>query len=140
MLNISWLYSKLSPPLLPQANNILHILVRGSGPVDIKTSPLIVVGFDLPAMTTEDFFGANMVSNLAAFLGIPASKIKVAKAVSEVRNRRKRNAVFRVSCSIIFFLILILLGEQLQFCVHVFTELFTILGLGYHVSHFCNAL
>ena len=85
------------PPFISQSQNTLHVLVRGPTAVNIVTSPLIVIGFDLPAMTVDDFYGANLIFNLATFLGIPASKIKVAKAVSEVRNRRKRDAVFRVS-------------------------------------------
>ena len=74
----------------------MHVLVRGTTVVEIKTAPLIIISFDLPAMTTEDFYGANLIFNLATFLGIPASKIKVAKAVSENRSRRKRDLVFRV--------------------------------------------
>ena len=38
-------------------------------------------------MTVDDFFGENLVSNLATFLGIPSDKIKVAQATRESRRR-----------------------------------------------------
>ncbi|KAM4026998.1 fibrocystin-L isoform 2-T2 [Anomaloglossus baeobatrachus] len=72
--------------------NMLYILVRGSSPVEIRTSPLIVISFNLPAMTVDQFYGDNLVKNLAIFLKIPASKIRITKIVAESANRRKRAA------------------------------------------------
>ena len=69
------------------AGMTLYTLVRGSTPVDITTVPLIVMGFSLPAMTEETFFGANVVANMATFLGIPADKIKVVSIVRETARR-----------------------------------------------------
>ncbi len=74
-----------------RSTNIQYILLRGPTPLDIKTSPLIVVSFNMPAMSSDDFYGEELVNNLAAFLGIPASKIKVAEAVRE-GSRRKRSS------------------------------------------------
>lgn len=71
--------------------NLLYVLVRGSTPVDIITSPLITVTFGMPAMTVDEFFGENLVNNLALFLGIPSDNILVAEAVAESRKRRKRD-------------------------------------------------
>ena len=45
----------------------------------------------MPAMTVDEFFGEQIVNNLATFLGIPASKIKIANAVSEAGKRKKRD-------------------------------------------------
>ncbi|XP_040210575.1 fibrocystin-L-like [Rana temporaria] len=72
--------------------NMLYILVRGSSPVEIRTSPLIVIAFNLPAMTVDQFYGPNLVKNLAAFLKIPASKIRITKIIPEGSRRRKRAA------------------------------------------------
>nr|DBA24045.1 TPA: hypothetical protein GDO54_011748 [Pyxicephalus adspersus] len=69
---------------------MLYILIRGSTPVEIHTSPLIVVAFNLPAMTVDQFFGQNLVKNLALFLKIPANKIRITKIVQEGSSRRKR--------------------------------------------------
>ncbi|XP_040289774.1 fibrocystin-L-like [Bufo bufo] len=69
---------------------MLYVLVRGSSPVEIHTSPLIVLAFNLPAMTVDQFYGANLVQNLALFLKIPASKIRITKIVAEGSKRRKR--------------------------------------------------
>ncbi|XP_018426208.1 PREDICTED: fibrocystin-L [Nanorana parkeri] len=69
---------------------MLYILVRGSTAVEIRTSPLIVVAFNLPAMTVDQFYGQNLVRNLALFLKIPANKIRITKIVQEGSRRRKR--------------------------------------------------
>ncbi|XP_040210792.1 fibrocystin-L-like [Rana temporaria] len=72
--------------------NMLYVLVRGSSPVEIRTSPLIVLAFNLPAMTVDQFYGENLVRNLALFLKIPASKIRITKIITEGSRRRKRAA------------------------------------------------
>ena len=50
-----------------QIHSTLHVLVRGPVAVDIRTSPLIVIGFDLPAMTVDDFYGKNMASSAVLY-------------------------------------------------------------------------
>ncbi|KAM4704928.1 fibrocystin-L [Rhinophrynus dorsalis] len=70
---------------------MLYLLVRGSTPVEIRTSPLIVIAFNLPAMTVDQFYGDNLVNNLALFLKIPASKIRITKIVAEGSSRRRRS-------------------------------------------------
>uniref|UniRef100_A0A8C5R062 PKHD1 like 1 n=1 Tax=Leptobrachium leishanense TaxID=445787 RepID=A0A8C5R062_9ANUR len=72
--------------------NMLYIMVRGSSPVVIRTSPLIVISFNLPAMTVDQFYGENLVRNLALFLKIPANKIRVTKIIAEGGHRRRRAA------------------------------------------------
>ncbi|KAM3928399.1 fibrocystin-L-like [Leptodactylus fuscus] len=72
--------------------NLLYVLVRGSTPVEIHTSPLIVVSFNLPAMTVDQFYGDNLIRNLALLLEIPASKIRITKIIREGSSRRKRAA------------------------------------------------
>ncbi|XP_075126263.1 fibrocystin-L-like [Leptodactylus fuscus] len=72
--------------------NLLYVLVRGSTPVEIHTSPLIVVSFNLPAMTVDQFYGDNLIRNLALFLNVPASKIRITKIIAEGSSRRKRAA------------------------------------------------
>ncbi|KAE8599477.1 hypothetical protein XENTR_v10017204 [Xenopus tropicalis] len=71
---------------------MLYILVRGSTPVVVRTSPLIIVSFNLPAMTEDQFYGANLVTNLALFLKIPVQKIRITKIIAEGSRRRKRAA------------------------------------------------
>ncbi|XP_068094022.1 fibrocystin-L-like isoform X1 [Hyperolius riggenbachi] len=69
---------------------MLYILVRGSTPVEVRTSPLIVIAFNLPAMTVDQFYGDGLVRNLAVFLKIPANKIRITKIIAEGSRRRKR--------------------------------------------------
>ncbi|XP_063307204.1 fibrocystin-L-like [Pelobates fuscus] len=69
---------------------MLYVLIRGSTPIIIRTSPLIVISFNLPAMTVDQFYGDNLVRNLALFLKIPASKIRITKIIPEGSRRRKR--------------------------------------------------
>ena len=69
------------------------IIIKGSSPVEVITQEVIIVSFGLPAMTVEDFYGANIVENLAAFLNIPLTKVRVVNVISENggSGRRKRN-------------------------------------------------
>ncbi|XP_073714826.1 fibrocystin-L [Misgurnus anguillicaudatus] len=72
--------------------NMLYILLRGSQPVQIRTSPLLFVAFNLPAMTEAEFFGDNLVTNLAAFLRIPPNMIRITKIIREGSSARRRRA------------------------------------------------
>ncbi|KAK9957826.1 hypothetical protein ABG768_012036 [Culter alburnus] len=75
-----------------QDYKMLNILLRGSEPVQIRTSPVLVLAFNLPAMTEAEFFGANLVNNLALFLKIPANKIRITNIVREGTNARRRRS------------------------------------------------
>lgn len=72
-------------------SGVLYILVKGPGIVDIQSKPVLILGFNMPTMTEEEFFGDNIIANIAAFLGIPPHKIKVVEVVSEA-SRKKRLA------------------------------------------------
>uniref|UniRef100_A0A8C1B8X1 PKHD1 like 1, tandem duplicate 2 n=1 Tax=Cyprinus carpio carpio TaxID=630221 RepID=A0A8C1B8X1_CYPCA len=75
-----------------QDYKMMNILLRGSEPLQILTSPVLFLAFNLPAMTEEEFFGENLVSNLAAFLKIPPNKIRITKIVREGTNARRRRS------------------------------------------------
>lgn len=81
---------------------MLKVLVRGSKPVEIRTSPVLVIAFELPAMTEEEFFGASLVQNLATFLKVPADMIKITKIIREDggARRRKRSSGLMVEVEI----------------------------------------
>ncbi|XP_030002867.1 PKHD1 like 1, tandem duplicate 2 [Sphaeramia orbicularis] len=69
---------------------MLKVIVKGNKPVEIRTSPLIVVSFNLPAMTEDEFFGENLVQNLAAFLNIPSNMIRITKIIRADGSARRR--------------------------------------------------
>ncbi|KAK3587658.1 hypothetical protein CHS0354_042441 [Potamilus streckersoni] len=71
---------------------IICFIVKGPRAVEIKTAEVIMVAFGLPMMTVDDFFGKNLVQNLAAFLSIPYSKIRIVNIINEQSSsgRRKR--------------------------------------------------
>ncbi|XP_056597030.1 fibrocystin-L-like [Triplophysa dalaica] len=71
---------------------MLYILLRGSEPVQIRTSPLLVVAFNLPAMTEEQFFGPDLIRNLAAFLKVPQNMIRITKIIRAGRGARRRRS------------------------------------------------
>lgn len=71
-------------------NMMMKVLVKGNKPVEIRTSPLIIVSFNMPAMTEDEFFGENLVQNLAGFLNIPPSMIRITKIVREDGSARRR--------------------------------------------------
>lgn len=50
-----------------------HVIVV----VVCSTSPLIFVNFDMPFFTDHEFFGPQIVSNMASFFDIPEDKITV---------------------------------------------------------------
>ena len=60
-------------------DDTLWLVVKGSYPVDIRTAPLLIISFEFPSMTVEEFYGSNIVNNLAIFLNIPPEKIKASK-------------------------------------------------------------
>ena len=46
-----------------------YVVVKGGSkfsPVEIRTSPGIVVSFDMPALTVDEFFEENLIDNLIA--------------------------------------------------------------------------
>ena len=72
-----------------------YFTLKGSDPVDVVISPVVVIAFNVPAMTIDEFFGEKLVDNLALFLGLDTSRIKVVNIVRE-ESRRKREAVASV--------------------------------------------
>ncbi|XP_063041153.1 fibrocystin-L-like [Engraulis encrasicolus] len=81
---------------------MLHVLLRGSEPVEIRTSPKIFLSFNLPAMSEDEFFGDGLVNHLAVFLKVPASMIRITKIVREDggAKRRKRSTGLSVEVEI----------------------------------------
>ncbi|XP_059206673.1 fibrocystin-L-like isoform X1 [Centropristis striata] len=77
-----------------QDNKMLKVVLRGSEPVEIRTSPVLFISFELPAMTEEEFFGDSLIGNLAAFLKVPPNMIRISKIIREdggSARRRKRS-------------------------------------------------
>ncbi|XP_063309061.1 fibrocystin-L-like [Pelobates fuscus] len=70
--------------------NMLYTVVKGSTPIQIYTTPLIAVTFKLPAMAIDEFKSDNFLKNLAAFLNISSSKLRVKNIVADGSRRRKR--------------------------------------------------
>lgn len=81
---------------------MLKVLVRGSEPVEIRTSPVLVLAFNLPAMTEDEFFGDNLVQNLATFLKVPPNMIRITNIIREDggARRRKRSTGLKVEVEI----------------------------------------
>ncbi|CAM4636768.1 unnamed protein product [Leuciscus chuanchicus] len=75
-----------------QDYKMLNILLRGSEPVQIRTSPVLFLAFNLPAMTEAEFFGEKLIRNLALLLKIPANKIRITNIVREGTNARRRRS------------------------------------------------
>lgn len=71
---------------------MLNILLRGSEPVQIRTSPVLFLAFNLPAMTEAEFFGEKLIRNLALLLKIPTNKIRITNIVREGTNARRRRS------------------------------------------------
>ncbi|KAK4475484.1 hypothetical protein MN116_000801, partial [Schistosoma mekongi] len=75
---------------------MLYLIIKGDAIITVKLSQLVKVAFGLPAMSIEQFYGSDVVSNLANFLGIPAKNIRIVKVVSESSTnagRRRRRSI-----------------------------------------------
>ena len=57
-------------------------VIRGDAVIDLKISELIVLAFNIPAMTPTAFYTTNVVNNLATLLGVSADKIRRVNIIS----------------------------------------------------------
>uniref|UniRef100_A0A3P9KTK4 Polycystic kidney and hepatic disease 1 (autosomal recessive)-like 1 n=1 Tax=Oryzias latipes TaxID=8090 RepID=A0A3P9KTK4_ORYLA len=73
-----------------QDYKMLRVLLRGSTPVEIRTSPVLVLAFNMPAMSEEEFFGGNLIQNLATFLKVPPNMIRITNVIREGGGARRR--------------------------------------------------
>ena len=71
----------------------LYIMVRGDVPVDIRTAPVVMVTFGVPATHLDDFYEEDLVDNLVGYLGIDESQIRVVDVIAEDSERRRRRSV-----------------------------------------------
>ncbi|KAJ8026136.1 Fibrocystin-L [Holothuria leucospilota] len=74
----------------------LFVLIRGPTVIEVVTTSIIMVTFGIPAVEVDKFFEENLVQNLASFLDIPPSKIRVVKIISEDSARRSRRSAEEV--------------------------------------------
>lgn len=80
---------------------MLYLLVKGTMPVEIHTTAVIFVSFQIPAVTEEDFYSShNLVRNLALFLKIPSGKIRISKVIGGDSVRKKRSTGLTVQLEI----------------------------------------
>ncbi|KAK7468036.1 hypothetical protein BaRGS_00036740, partial [Batillaria attramentaria] len=71
--------------------NTLFWTQCGPGELEFRTADVLIVSFGLPAMTNEEFYGEQIVNNLAQFLSVPIEKVRVVNVVRETSSgRRKR--------------------------------------------------
>ncbi|XP_021354873.1 fibrocystin-L-like isoform X2 [Mizuhopecten yessoensis] len=75
-----------------------YIVLCGSTRIDIKTRDAIMIG--LSVLTTDDFFGEEIVSNLATFLGVPESKVRILDVQKAGSSRGKRSTTGTTSYNI----------------------------------------
>jgi hypothetical protein len=76
-------------------SGIITLMIKGPSPVEIVTMKTVMVSFQIPAMSEAEFYGKNIVMNLAAFLNVDASRVRITKIVRETPSssgRRKRAA------------------------------------------------
>lgn len=75
-----------------RATQILYILVHGAEPVIIRTTPVVMVTFGVPAVTVGEFFEENLIANLVGFLNVEASQIRIVDIIAEDSLRRRRRS------------------------------------------------
>ncbi|XP_035847175.1 fibrocystin-L-like [Sander lucioperca] len=81
---------------------MMKVVLRGTQPVEIRTSPLLFISFELPAMTEDQFFGESLIQNLAVFLKIPPNMIRITNIIrgDGGARRRKRSTSLKVEVEI----------------------------------------
>nr|CAB3264911.1 fibrocystin-L-like [Phallusia mammillata] len=75
------------------ATRLLYVTLRGSEPIEIVTVPLVLITFQVQAVSIDDFFGKNIISNLATFLDVPLSKIRMVDIVRETQQSRRKRQI-----------------------------------------------
>lgn len=79
----------------------LTFIVKGSMPINVISIDSVIVTFGLPDMTPDEFFGENIIENLATYLGIDLSKVTIMSVTSATSvNRRKRSDSTGISVEI----------------------------------------
>lgn len=73
---------------------VLTILIKGPKPVRIVTVDSVIVSLQFPPMSLEEFFGENIIMNLAAFLDIDPKFVRITDITREsTGDKRRRRAV-----------------------------------------------
>ncbi|XP_071944841.1 fibrocystin-L-like [Antedon mediterranea] len=72
---------------------ILWILIRGSDPIDIITTPVVMVDVGVAPVDVDDFYEEDLVNNLASLLGIDDSQIRVVSVIREGKRRKRSNEI-----------------------------------------------
>ena len=72
----------------------MSIVMKGAEPIEIRQTEVSIVDMSLDMTAESDFFDEDLISRIAALLGIPMSKIRVVEAIGEndVDRRRRDTA------------------------------------------------
>ncbi|XP_069121982.1 fibrocystin-L-like [Argopecten irradians] len=72
----------------------LHFTMRGNKVIELKTDASVILSFQFQPMTVDQFFGDQLIQNLAGFFDIPPHKVRLVKVVRQTTpagKRRKRS-------------------------------------------------
>ena len=78
-------------------NHQMFFSMSGADVIDLMIAPVLFIGFNVPAMTADQFFDpARLVKNFAILLGLSPSQIRTVNIISALNsssfnNRRKRD-------------------------------------------------
>ena len=73
--------------MINRTTQMAWLIISGNTVIDLKISELIVLSFSLPAVSVSSFYSTNLVSNLAALLGVSTSMIRRVNIVSASGSR-----------------------------------------------------
>ncbi|WAR05573.1 PKHL1-like protein, partial [Mya arenaria] len=81
-------------------SGLFTFIIKGPQKIDVITQQTVIVSFGIPALTIEQFFGDNIVENLANFLNIPLTKVRFVNVISASGRRRRSTGGISVEIEI----------------------------------------
>ena len=77
--------------MMSTETDMLCLITCSTSPITVKVTPVVLLKLGLPSIQEEDFFGSNVVENIALVLGISPSQVRIVEAVPESSRRRRRD-------------------------------------------------
>ncbi|KAH9519161.1 Fibrocystin-L, partial [Bulinus truncatus] len=83
-------------------NDTFYFVVCGDSEVTVEETPVLILSLTFDSVTEDDFYSEKIVENLAAFLNVPSSKVRIVKIVRNKLANRERREIEKTSENITY--------------------------------------